>query len=198
MKPSIPTGLVTGLRRSKATAKKRTWPVRTTALGAGALLLAGTLLPNYAGDTTANWNSSQVASATLRAVLIPDPVNAKCTSTDTPLGGPVATVSWSPAGPIGGSRVGYRVVGKQRLSDPEWISIVEPVANSYQFKTGLLDGILQGVLTLLLGNGSEFYVGVVAVHSFQSTSWESEVVPTGRIVKAQGGTLNLISGFACR
>ncbi|MFL4480125.1 hypothetical protein ACIPUB_17845 [Paeniglutamicibacter sp. ORCA_105] len=197
MKSINSQGRSTRLRGFQGVKMNPSWLIRGASFGAGVLLLTGVLVPIYAHDSNASWSDSQTASATMKALVVPIPANTKCTSSNTPLGGPVATTSWSPASSIGGSIVGYKIVGKQQLSDPEWTFIVEPTSNSYEFKTGLLAGILGTVLKALLGSGSEFHVGVVAVHSFQGVAWESAVAPIGKITKAQGGTLNLISGFAC-
>lgn len=176
---------------------KRPWLMRGAAFGTGAMLTMGALVSTSAEETSAGWNSSQVASATMHALTVQVPANAKCTSSNPPVTGPLATVSWSPASSVNNSLVSYEIVGKQRLSDPEWTFIVEPTTNTYEFKSGLLDGLLKSILTPLLGSGSEFYVGIIAVHSFQGVSWESAVAPTGKIATTQGGALKLISGFQC-
>lgn len=183
---------------------KRTWLVRAGVLGTASLLVCGIFMPHGVKETQASWNMTQTGSANLTSATIARVLDATCKSSDSLLGGPVATVTWADSPSTNGSSVSYKVVAKQLLSDPEWTVIFGPppakvaAVRPIEFGTGLLEGLLGGLLDLLFGNASEIFIGVVAVHSFGGTQWESPVTPIGKIAKANGGLLGAIAGYKCK
>lgn len=180
--------------------------VRTGALGVAVLLVCGILVPHGAQATSALWSMEQVGETKddFVSAEIPSISGASCNSSDSLLGGPVATVTWTDSPSINGSSVSYRVVAKQQLSDPEWAVIFGPppanktAVRPIEFGTGLLEGVLGGLLDLLFGTGTEIHIGVIAEHSFGGTKWESPVTPVGIIAKANGGVLGAIAGYKCK
>ena len=170
------------------------WLVRAAAAGAAGMFVAGVAASWATAETEASWTHPQAAQATVAAAVVPAPAGVACTSSDSALGGPVATLRWSAPAPVNGSTTTYVVAGKRNAGDAEWTKIADVPGSSYAFGNGLLGGILN----LLFGGGSEITVGVTALHTFSGGAvWESVPGQTVKVSKAQGGALGLLDGFKC-
>jgi hypothetical protein len=172
----------------------RFWLFRGAALGAGMLLLVGVLFPTTAGETSAEWIDTQSTAAELRAAKLPAAQGIKCTTNPGLINlFPAAELSWPPADSVGGSTVSYKIVGKAAPSDTDWIVVKSLGSTEFKFNADLVT-ILEGTLGLLFGNDGEAIIGVVVVHSFAGSIWESEPSETKEVIKA-GLLLN--AGFKC-
>lgn len=176
----------------------RSWLMHAAAAGVGGMLVMGVAVPLTVAMTEASWTHPQSAQAALTAATVPAPVNVRCSSTDSQLGGPVATIDWSAPASVNGSVVTYVVAGKQNAGDVEWKKIADASGSSYAFGNSLLGGLVGAILNLLFGGGSEITVGVIAIHTFPGGSvWESVPGQTWKVSKALGGALGLLDGFKC-
>lgn len=184
-------------RPKERRATNQPWLLRAAACGTAFMLLTGVATSMSIAETSATWKGSQDGGAAFSAKTAPRPANLRCDSSDSQLGGPVAKLSWSPATGLPGAAVSYKLVGKQKPDDPAWTDIGDPKGLSYSFDSGLLGGLLGGILNLLFGSGNEITVAVVAVHAFPGGVWESTPSASWKIRKAQGGALGLIQGYAC-
>ena len=174
------------------------WLVRAAAAGTAGILAAGVAVSWAAAETEASWLHPQAAQASVAAAVVPAPAGVNCASSDSALGGPVATVRWSAPASVNGSTTTYVVAGKRNAGDAEWTKISDASGNSYAFGNGLLGGLVGSILNLLFGSGSEITVGVIALHTFSGGAvWESVPGQTVKVSKAQGGALGLLDGFKC-
>ncbi|MGL3805521.1 hypothetical protein ACSYDW_05430 [Paeniglutamicibacter sp. R2-26] len=174
------------------------WLVRAAAIGIAGMLVAGVAVTGATAETEASWMHPQAAQATVAAAVAPAPVGVNCTSSDSALGGPVATIRWSAPASVNGATITYVVAGKRNAGDAAWTKIADASGNSYAFGNGLLGGLVGGILNLLFGGGSEITVGVIALHTFSGGAvWESVPGQTVKVSKAQGGALGLLDGFKC-
>lgn len=148
------------------------------------MMLAAVLVPPSANETSAAWSDVQVAETNFKAAEIPGIESKGCITTKTTVVVDlisVATISWFPAEPIETSVVKYKVVGKAD-TDTNWTVIDQTNQPTYRFETGLLPGVL-GLLNELFERSADVTVGIVAIHEFGGSTWESlpiEIAKVGR------------------